>query len=126
MSGLARAADPNLCSTERCRATKNNQIVKQLLTFAAALFLSAQFNTASAAEFPSKQGRIIVPFAAGGTADVLARVLAEKMRPRFPQGMIVENRTGAGGNIGADAVFNSEADGHTVLLSSPVSAPIES
>ncbi|MEN3367012.1 MAG: hypothetical protein V7606_4286 [Burkholderiales bacterium] len=93
--------------------------MKQLLTFAAALFLSAQINTASAAEFPSKQGRIIVPFAAGGTADVLARVLAEKMRPRFPQGMIVENRTGAGGNIGADAVFKSEADGHTVLLSSP-------
>jgi tripartite-type tricarboxylate transporter receptor subunit TctC len=93
--------------------------MKPLIALAAALLFSLQLNTAAAAEFPSKQGRIIVPFAAGGTADVLARVLAEKMRSRFPQGMIVENRTGAGGNIGADAVFKSDADGHTMLLSSP-------
>ena len=74
---------------------------------------------AGAAELGSKPLRIVVPFAAGGTADVLARVLAEKMRGRFPQGVLVENRTGAGGNVGAEGVFRSEADGHTVLLSSP-------
>jgi tripartite-type tricarboxylate transporter receptor subunit TctC len=74
---------------------------------------------AGAADLGTKPLRIIVPFAAGGTADVLARVLAEKMRTRFPQGALVENRTGAGGNIGADAVFKSDADGHTLLLSSP-------
>lgn len=73
----------------------------------------------AAAELGTKPLRIVVPFAAGGTADVLARVLAEKLRPRFPQGALVENRTGAGGNVGADLVFKSEADGHTVLLSSP-------
>ena len=50
---------------------------------------------------------------------MLARILAEKMQPRFPQGVIVENRTGAGGNVGAEAVARSEADGHTLLLSSP-------
>jgi tripartite-type tricarboxylate transporter receptor subunit TctC len=93
--------------------------MRKLLAFAATLLFSVQLSAVNAAEFPSKQGRIIVPFAAGGTADVLARVLAEKMRNRFPQGMIVENRTGAGGNIGAEAAFKSDADGHTLLLSSP-------
>jgi tripartite-type tricarboxylate transporter receptor subunit TctC len=93
--------------------------MRKLLAFAATLLFSVQLSAVNAAEFPSKQGRIIVPFAAGGTADVLARVLAEKMRTRFPQGMIVENRTGAGGNIGAEAAFKSDADGHTLLLSSP-------
>jgi tripartite-type tricarboxylate transporter receptor subunit TctC len=81
-----------------------------------AAFASA---SAPAAELGSKPLRIVVPFAAGGTADVLARVLAEKMRSRFPRGVLVENRTGAGGNVGAESVFRSEADGHTVLLSSP-------
>ncbi len=75
--------------------------------------------SAFAAELGSKPLRIVVPFAAGGTADVLARVLGDKMRSRFPQGALVENRTGAGGNVGGDFVFRSEADGHTVMLSSP-------
>ena len=74
---------------------------------------------AGAAEPAGKPLHIVVPFAAGGTADVLARVMAEKLQTRFPQGVIVENRTGAGGNVGADAVFRSEADGHTLMLSSP-------
>jgi tripartite-type tricarboxylate transporter receptor subunit TctC len=88
-------------------------------TALSALLLSLACGIAGAAELGSKPLRIIVPFAAGGTADVLARVLAEKMRARFPQGALVENRTGAGGNVGADAVFKSEPDGHTLLLSSP-------
>lgn len=84
-----------------------------------AMVLSLSCASAFAAELGSKPLRIVVPFAAGGTADVLARVLADKMRTRFPQGALVENRTGAGGNVGADLVFKSEADGHTLLLSSP-------
>ena len=84
-----------------------------------AMLLSLVCVSAGAAELGSKPLRLIVPFAAGGTADVLARVLAEKMRARFPQGAFVENRTGAGGNVGGDLVFKSEADGHTLLLSSP-------
>ena len=84
-----------------------------------AVLASFASGAAGAAELGSKPLRIVVPFAAGGTADVLARVLAEKMRARFPQGVLVENRTGAGGNVGAEGVFRSEADGHTVLLSSP-------
>jgi tripartite-type tricarboxylate transporter receptor subunit TctC len=68
---------------------------------------------------PSKPLKLIVPFPAGGTADVLPRLLAEKMRAQFPAGVLVENKAGAGGNIGADFVFKSEPDGSTLLASPP-------
>lgn len=63
--------------------------------------------------------RLVVPFSAGGTADLLPRILAEKMRAQFPGGVLIDNRTGAGGNIGADAVFRADADGNTLLASPP-------
>ncbi len=63
--------------------------------------------------------KLIVPFPAGGTADVLPRILAEKLRTHYPAGVVVENRTGAGGNIGAEAVFRSAPDGTTLLASPP-------
>lgn len=63
--------------------------------------------------------KLIVPFPAGGTADVLPRILAEKLRTQYPAGVVVENRTGAGGNIGAESVFRSPPDGTTFLVSPP-------
>jgi tripartite-type tricarboxylate transporter receptor subunit TctC len=63
--------------------------------------------------------KLVVPFPAGGTADVLPRLLAEKLRPRFPAGVVVENKVGAGGNIGAEQVFNAAPDGTTLLVSPP-------
>ncbi len=66
--------------------------------------------------------RLIVPFPAGGTADILPRVVAEKLRTAFPGGVLIDNRTGAGGNIGADYVYRAEPDGNTLLVSPP--API--
>lgn len=63
--------------------------------------------------------RLVVPFPAGGTADILPRILAEKMRSNFPAGVVVENRAGAGGNIGAEAVYRAEPDGTTMLASPP-------
>jgi tripartite-type tricarboxylate transporter receptor subunit TctC len=62
---------------------------------------------------------VVVPFPAGGTADILPRIVAEKMRRQFSQGVIVENRPGAGGNIGAEIVAKSDPDGYTVLVSPP-------
>jgi len=66
--------------------------------------------------------RLVVPFPAGGTADILPRVVAEKLRGAYPGGVVIENRTGAGGNIGAETVFRAEPDGNTLLVSPP--API--
>ncbi len=68
---------------------------------------------------PSGTIKLIVPFPAGGTADVLPRILTEKVRPAYPGGIVVENKAGAGGNIGAEHVARAEADGTTFLVSPP-------
>jgi tripartite-type tricarboxylate transporter receptor subunit TctC len=72
-----------------------------------------------AAAQPAKPVKLIVPFPAGGTADVLPRILAEKVRHAYPAGIVVENKSGAGGNIGAEQVARSDADGSTLLVSPP-------
>jgi tripartite-type tricarboxylate transporter receptor subunit TctC len=86
----------------------------------AALMLSvAAIGPVVAIAQPSKLVRFIVPFPAGGTADVLPRILAEKLRTAYPAGVVVENKVGAGGNIGADFVARADADGTTFLVSPP-------
>jgi tripartite-type tricarboxylate transporter receptor subunit TctC len=76
-------------------------------------------STIAAAQQPTSTVKLIVPFPAGGTADVLPRLLAEKVRPAYPAGIVVENKSGAGGNIGAEFVARSDADGTTFLVSPP-------
>nr|MDP2191445.1 tripartite tricarboxylate transporter substrate binding protein [Rhodoferax sp.] len=93
--------------------------MKYILALTGALCLAMQTLPAAAIDFPSKPVRMVVPFPAGGTADVLPRILADKLRHRFPAGVVVENKPGAGGNIGAEFVFRAEADGHTLLVSPP-------
>src|SRR5207244_11869564 len=66
--------------------------------------------------YPSKPVRIIVSFAAGGPTDIVARVMGAKMGEFLGQQFIVENRAGAGGNLGADAVAKSPSDGYTLLM----------
>jgi len=75
--------------------------------------------TAAAQEWPAKAVRIIVPFPAGGSADLLPRVVAEKLSARWGQPVVVENRPGAAGNIGADVVYRAEPDGYTLLSAPP-------
>jgi tripartite-type tricarboxylate transporter receptor subunit TctC len=65
---------------------------------------------------PSRAVRIVVPIAAGGALDITARLLADRLQPLLGQSVVVENRAGAGGNIGAQHVAQSERDGHTVML----------
>ena len=66
--------------------------------------------------WPIKPVKIIVPFAPGGTTDLLARAMAPELSKAFGQTFIVENKAGAGGNVGADAVAKSPADGYTLLM----------
>ena len=71
---------------------------------------------AKAETYPSRSPHMIVPFAAGGPTDVLARIVAEQVGPRFGQQIIVESRAGAGGNIAGEYVARSGADGYTILV----------
>ena len=66
--------------------------------------------------WPSKPVRIVVPFAPGGTTDILARAIAPELTRAFGQTFFVENKAGAGGNLGADIVAKSPNDGYTLLM----------
>ena len=83
----------------------------------AALLACLALAQAHAQDYPSKAVRIVVPFAAGGPSDILARVLAQKLTARWSQPVIVDNRPGAGGSLGAGLVAKSPPDGYTLLLS---------
>src|SRR5688500_20176138 len=78
--------------------------------------LCAQAGYAAEQSYPSRPVRLVVGFAPGGSTDVTARIVAERLSAAFGQQMIVDNRSGAGGNIGADIVAKSNPDGYTVLL----------
>ena len=93
---------------------------RQLLK-AAALGLPAislSQGAARAQGFPDRALRIVVPFAPGGAVDLTGRLLAEQLQPVLGQNVVVDNRGGAGGNLGADVVAKSEKDGYSLLLGS--------
>src|SRR5437870_3348376 len=69
--------------------------------------------------FPTRAVKIVVPFPGGGINDVLARIVGDKLQAKWAQPMVIENKTGAGGNIGADLAYHAEPDGYTLLLSPP-------
>jgi tripartite-type tricarboxylate transporter receptor subunit TctC len=69
-----------------------------------------------AQEYPSKPIRMVAPFAPGGGSDILARVIGQKMTERFGHAVLIDNRTGAGGNIGAEIVAKAPPDGYTLLM----------
>ena len=87
---------------------------------AAALPAASRFAWAQA--YPTRPVRVVVAFAAGGPNDIIARLFGQWLSERIGQQIIVENRPGAGGTIGTEAVVNSPADGYTLLLSSPANA----
>jgi len=97
------------------------------IALAAALFATQILATpGSAQDYPTKPIRIIVPFGAGGPADVAARLVGDVLQKKFGQAVVVENRTGAGGVIGTLEVVKSPPDGYTLLLMSNTQTANES
>ena len=95
----------------------NRRITLGLL---AALAVAALPGLATAqSSFPSKPIKFIVPFPAGGINDILARITADKLQAKWGQPIIIEQKTGAGGNIGADLAAQADPDGHTLLVAPP-------
>jgi tripartite-type tricarboxylate transporter receptor subunit TctC len=88
-----------------------------ILAILAATALPARGQVSSGV--PAKPVRFVVPFPGGGINDVLARIAADKLTARWGQPIVVENKTGAGGNIGADFAAQAEGDGHTLLIAPP-------
>src|SRR5258708_5153972 len=86
---------------------------------AGAAALPMVWRFAGAQTYPQRPVRIIVGLAAGGPTDILARLTAQWLSERLGQQFVVENRTGAGGNLATEAVVNAPADGHTLLLVAP-------
>ena len=95
--------------------------MKGLVAAWVAAIFAALVATSAAAQsaFPTRTVKFIVPFPGGGTNDVLARIIGDKLQAKWGQPVVIENKTGAGGNIGADLAYQSEPDGYTLLLSPP-------
>ena len=95
--------------------------MRRILAACAAGLLAALAASVAAAQgtFPTHTVRFIVPFPGGGINDVLARIVGDKLQSRWGQPVVIENKTGAGGNIGAELAYQSEGDGYTLLLSPP-------
>jgi tripartite-type tricarboxylate transporter receptor subunit TctC len=90
--------------------------VRRFAALFATIFLMASALPASAQNYPSRSIAVVVPFPAGGSADTLARLIGQMLSERLGQAVIVENKPGAGGNLGTDAVAKAAPDGYTLLL----------
>ena len=80
--------------------------------------VAALISAATALDYPRRSVKVIVPFPAGGTADLMPRMVFEVLARKWGQSVVIENKAGAGGNVGAEAAFHAEPDGYT-LFSSP-------
>src|SRR6266849_5959405 len=93
-------------------------IHRLVLATLVALFAPLTIAAAQDAKFPSRAVTFVVPFPPGGSADALPRIVAEKLRERWGQPVVIENRPGAAGSTGSGSVFRSAPDG-TTLLATP-------
>jgi tripartite-type tricarboxylate transporter receptor subunit TctC len=110
-----RAFASRIIAVNAMRATMMNRRVLRII---GAIFLGAAAPSASAQSYPVKPVRLVVPFAAGGALDVVARVIGTKLGESWGRQVVIENRLGAAGNIGAEFVARAPPDGYTLLMSS--------
>jgi tripartite-type tricarboxylate transporter receptor subunit TctC len=89
-----------------------------LLACAAALAVPSSFVFAQAQDYPAKPVRVLVAFTAGGTTDILARAVSQKLSERFKQPFVIDNKPGAGGNLGTELAARSVPDGYTLIVNS--------
>jgi tripartite-type tricarboxylate transporter receptor subunit TctC len=92
------------------------RIVTVAMRFAVALALILSVHAASAQDYPSRNVTLVVPFPAGSTTDLVGRILSDELGKSLGQNVVVENRGGAGGTIGTEAVARAAPDGHTLLM----------
>jgi tripartite-type tricarboxylate transporter receptor subunit TctC len=88
-------------------------------TLLAAMLLLLAGPALAQGTFPAKPVRIVVPFPAGGSADLLCRIVGDKLSAAWGQPVLIDNRAGAGGNVGAEIVYRADPDGYTLLCSPP-------
>ena len=104
----------NALPTKRpnAQASKESPMLRHICGFLVALLLCA---AAQASDFPTRNVTIVSPYQAGGTSDIIARMLAQKLQERWGKPVLVENKPGANGAIGVNAVTTAKPDGHTIL-----------
>jgi tripartite-type tricarboxylate transporter receptor subunit TctC len=108
---------PSAQSNSRARPSRRSVLVGGAAAFGAIPFLTRASNAADV--WPSRPVKFVVPFAAGGTTDILGRLVAQKLSEEYGQQFIIENKPGAGGNIAADFVAKADPDGYTFLVGTP-------
>ena len=107
------------------RVTRLSDVARCRIAIAAVAALSCVFalapdgGVAQAQSYPERAVRIIVPFPAGGTADAIPRLIAQHLSKKWGQPVVIENRTGAAGNIGAEAAYRAAPDGYTLMSTPP-------
>src|SRR5262245_2346686 len=114
MQAIRKASRFMDTSGGKCTTSRTIRSMRALLC--AALAAIVVVAPVSAQTYPAKPVRMVVPFPAGGPADLVARLLSSKLAEAWGQPLVIENRGGAGGNIGTAAVARATADGYTILL----------
>jgi tripartite-type tricarboxylate transporter receptor subunit TctC len=109
-------------SAGRCTTKRGVDMRYSTCLTLAALSLGLASTFAAAQSYPAKPVRVIVPYAAGGGTDTVARFIAQQITPQWGQQMVVDNRPGAGTNIGSEAVVRAPADGYTLLMGGAANA----